>query len=166
MNRIGQYNAKNPEIIVVDPACDRYAEFVQAAQNGEIGLHFCCDGQSAVRMSQRFRADIWIVSSELPDMSGFDLLDMLSPHVLQGAVDPLLSGSRISLDQIGFGMRSGIFVVSESYAVSEEQASLAAGIAGYLVHPVPLNVIRSAREMQGNGEVLLEEGAVSDQQAV
>ena len=162
MNRISQYDAKKPEIIVVDPACDRYAEFVQAAQEGEIGLHFCCDGQSAVRMAQRFRADIWLVNAELPDMSGFDLLDMLSPHVLQGAVDPLLSGSRISLDQIGFGMRSGIYVVSESYEVAEEQASLSAGIAGYLVHPVPLNVIRSGREMQGNSEFQLENSSVND----
>ena len=89
------------EIVIVDPACDRYGDFVQAARAGEVGLHFCCDGRSAVRMARRFRADVWLVSSDLPDMSGFDLLEMLSPHVVQGDVDPMLSGARISLGRIG-----------------------------------------------------------------
>ena len=112
------------EIVIVDGTCDRYGDFVQAAQAGEVGVHFCVDGRSAVRLSRRFRADAWLVAAELPDMSGFDLLDMLSPHVLQGGVDPLLSGSRISLDQIGHGMRSGIFIVSDAYRHSGDQDSL------------------------------------------
>ena len=78
-------------------------------------------------------------------MSGFDLLDMLSPHVLQGSVDPLLSGSRISLDRIGHGMRSGIFIVADNYCLEEEQRSLTSGVAGYLVRPITLDVIRATR---------------------
>lgn len=133
------------EIVVVDPICDRYGDFVEAAQGGEIGLHFCVDGQSAVRLSRRFRADAWVVASELPDMSGFDLLEMLSPHVLQGGVDPLLSGSRISLSSVGHGMRSGIFIVSDAYRLEEEQRALISGVAGYLIRPVTLDVIRASR---------------------
>ena len=133
------------EIVIVDGTCDRYGDFVQAAQAGEVGLHFCVDGRSAVRLSRRFRADAWLVASELPDMSGFDLLDMLSPHVLQGSVDPLLSGSRISLDRIGHGMRSGIVIVADNYCLEEEQRSLTSGVAGYLVRPITLDVIRATR---------------------
>lgn len=133
------------EIVIVDATCDRYGDFVQAAQAGEVGLHFCVDGRSAVRLSRRFRADAWLVASELPDMSGFDLLDMLSPHVLQGSVDPLLSGSRISLDRIGHGMRSGIFIVADNYCLEEEHRSLTSGVAGYLVRPITLDVIRATR---------------------
>lgn len=133
------------EIVVVDPVCDRYGDFVEAAQAGEVGLHFCVDGQSAVRLSRRFRADAWLIATELPDMSGFDLLEMLSPHVLQGDVDPLLGGSRISLGSVGKGMRSGIFVVSDSYRLEEEQLALVSGVAGYLVRPVTLDVIRGSR---------------------
>lgn len=133
------------EIVIVDATCDRYGDFVQAAQAGDVGLHFCVDGRSAVRLSRRFRADAWLVASELPDMSGFDLLDMLSPHVLQGGVDPLLSGSRISLDRIGHGMRSGIFIVSDNYCLEEEQRALTSGVAGYLVRPITLDVIRATR---------------------
>lgn len=133
------------EIVIVDATCDRYADFVQAAQAGDVGLHFCVDGRSAVRLSRRFRADAWLVASELPDMSGFDLLDMLSPHVLQGDVDPLLSGSRVSLDRVGVGMRSGIFIVSDYYRLEDEQRALASGVSGYLVRPVTLDVIRGSR---------------------
>ncbi|MGI9178770.1 MAG: hypothetical protein ACR2IT_13050 [Pirellulales bacterium] len=133
------------EIVIVDATCDRYGDFVQAAQLVEVGLHFCVDGRSAVRLSRRFRADAWLVAAELPDMSGFDLLDMLSPHVLQGGVDPLLSGSRISLDRIGHGMRSGIFIVSDTYRLEDEQRALTSGVAGYLVRPITLDVIRATR---------------------
>ena len=133
------------EIVIVDSTCDRYGDFVRAAQAGEIGLHFCVDGRSAVRLARRFRADAWLVSSELPDVSGFDLVDMLSPHVLQGDVDPLRSGSRISLDHVGEGLRSGIFIVSDAYRLEDEQRALAAGVAGFLVRPVTLDLIRASR---------------------
>ncbi|MCE9629608.1 MAG: hypothetical protein K8S94_02655 [Planctomycetia bacterium] len=141
------------EIVIVDGTCDRYADFVQAAQAGEVGVHFCVDGRSAVRLSRRFRADAWLVAAELPDISGFDLLDMLSPHVLQGGVDPLLSGSRISLDHIGHGMRSGIFIVSDAYRLEEEQRALTSGVAGYLVRPITLDVIRATRTPAGMSAV-------------
>lgn len=133
------------EIVIVDSTCDRYADFVEAAQAGEVGLHFCVDGRSAIRLSRRFRADAWLVSTELPDMSGFDLLSMLSPNIMQGEVDPLMEGSRVSLDRIGEGMRAGIFIVSDTYSLEEEQRSLASGVAGYLVRPVTLDVIRASR---------------------
>lgn len=134
------------EIVVADGNCDRYGDFVQAAQAGEVGLHFCVDGRSAVRLARRFRADAWLVATELSDMSGFDLLEMLSPHVLQGSVDPLLSGSRVSLDRIGHGMRSGIFLVSDSYKIEDEQRALVSGVAGYLVRPVTIDMIRATRQ--------------------
>ena len=133
------------EIVIVDGTCDRYGDFVLAAQAGEVGVHFCVEGRSAVRLSRRFRADAWLVAAELPDMSGFDLVDLLSPHVMQGDVDPLLSGSRISLDRVGHGMRSGIFIVSERYCLEDEQRALASGVAGYLVRPITLDVIRATR---------------------
>ena len=133
------------EIVIVDTSCDRYADFVEAAQAGHVGLHFCVDGRSAIRLSRRFRADAWLVSTDLPDMSGYDLLSMLSPNILQGEVDPLMEGSRVSLDRVGEGMRPGVFLVSDTYSLEEEQRSLASGVAGYLVRPVTVDVIRATR---------------------
>jgi CheY-like chemotaxis protein len=137
------------EIVIVDPACDRYADFVQAAQAGDVGLHFCSDGRAAVRMARRYRANVWLIANELPDMSGFDLLEMLSPHVLQSDVDPMRGGSRISLDRVGETMKSAVFVVSDVYRLDEEQRALASGIAGYLVRPVTVDVIRASRQPAG-----------------
>lgn len=148
------------EIVIVDPVCDRYGDFVEAAQAGLVGLHFCVDGQSAVRLSRRFRADVWLVSSELPDMSGFDLLEMLSAHVLQGNVDPLLAGSRISLGSVGHGMHSGIFMMSNEYRLEDEQRALSSGVAGYLVRPVTVNTIRASRS-----PVMVDETAAVASQA-
>lgn len=137
--------AKLHEIVIVDADCDRYGDFVEAAQRGEIGLHFCVDGRSAIRLARRFRADCWLVAGDLPDMSGFDMLDMLSPHVQQGSVDPLRGGATISLNQLGQGLRSGIFVMADTYSIEEEQRALIAGVAGYLTRPIALDMIQAAR---------------------
>ena len=133
------------EIVIVDASCDRYGDFVQAAQAGEVRLHFCVDGTSAIRLSRRFRADAWLVAVDLPDMSGFDLLEMLVPSVLQAEVDPLRGGSSLSLVRVGEATRSGVFIVSDEYRVEDEQRALESGVAGYLVRPLTLDVIRQSR---------------------
>jgi hypothetical protein len=71
---------------------------------------------------------------------------MLSVHVLHADVDPMLSGARISLDRIGEAPRSAIYMVANEYRLEDEQRSLVSGIAGYLVRPVTLDVIRATRE--------------------
>lgn len=134
------------EIVIVDPEYDRYADFVAAARAGEVGLHFCGDANSAVRMARRFRADVWLVSSELADMAGFDLLEVLSAHVVHGDVDPMLPGSRISLDRLGERPRSAIFMIADHYHLGDEQRALVSGIAGYLVRPITIDVIRATRD--------------------
>lgn len=133
------------EIVIVDPHCDRYADFVSAAMDGEIGLHFCTDAQSAIKLARRFRADVWLVSDDLPDMEGFDLLPLLTEQVSQGEVDPLLRGRRQSLGNLGHSRHSGIFIVAEEYSIEGEQRALAAGIAGYLVRPVSAELVKSLR---------------------
>jgi hypothetical protein len=71
---------------------------------------------------------------------------MLSPHVVHGDVDPMLSGARISLDRLGEGPRSAIFMVADEYRLEDEQRALVSGIAGYLVRPITLDVIRATRD--------------------
>ena len=138
------------EVVIVDSSCDQYGDFVRAAREGKISLHFCVDGRSAMRLARRFRADAWLVAAEPPDMSGFDLVDMLSPHVLQGDVDPLRAGARISLDRLGSDRHAAIFVVSDAYRIEDEQRALAAGVAGYLVRPVTLDLVH--RDLEGSRE--------------
>jgi CheY-like chemotaxis protein len=139
--------AEMHEIVIVDSACEKYGDFVRAAEDGELGLHFCIDGRSAVRLARRFRADAWLVATDLPDMSGFDLVTMLMRDVLNR--DPMLGGSRMVPRPIGQTMRPGVFVVSDTYRLEDEQRSLAEGVAGYLVRPVTLELIRLARQPLG-----------------
>jgi PleD family two-component response regulator len=75
------------EIVIVDSRIDRYEDLVRAAQAGNVGLQFCADGQAALRLARHFHADIWLVSADLPDMSGFDLVEMLGPGIARLADD-------------------------------------------------------------------------------
>jgi CheY-like chemotaxis protein len=147
------------EVVIVDPACESYSDFVDAARSGDFGLHFCVDGRSALRLARRFRADAWLLAVDLPDMSGFDLLSSLAVHVLQGGVDPLRSGSRISLGRPRDTIRSGIFMVADAYRVDQERQALASGVSGYLVRPVTLDLFRSHTSSVGWGSA---ERAVGD----
>lgn len=106
------------EIVVVDPMCERYADFVEAARAGTVGLHMCVDGRSAIRLSRRFRADAWLVAVDLPDMSGHDVVEMLE--------------------------RPGIFLVADDYRPADEQRALAAGVAGFLVGRVTIDTLLAA----------------------
>jgi PleD family two-component response regulator len=137
------------QVVVVDGRCDRYdscyGSFFKAAAAGTVGVHVCIDARSAVRLARRFRADCWLVATDLPDMSGFDLLEMLLPHVLQAEVDPLRSGAVRSLADRAAVRHGGVFMVADSYSLADEQRALAAGVAGYLVRPVSLDVVSSMR---------------------
>ena len=134
------------EIVIVDSSYDKYDDFVQSARAGQVGLQFCVDGRSAIRLARRFRADMWLISTDLPDMSGFDLLDMLAPRVMQGDVDPQIQCSRRSLDRVSSSRHAGVFIVSTVYRMEDEQTALSAGVSGYLVRPVTLDLIRATRE--------------------
>jgi len=137
------------ELVIVAPDCDRFDDFVAAGRRGEIGLHFCVDARSAIRMARRFRADVWLVAADLPDMSGFDLLEILKPFVSHAAVDPLLGGATISLDRLGRGLRSGVFLVANAYSFEDEQRALRAG-AGYLAGPVSMELLLASRGRTGH----------------
>lgn len=129
------------QIVIVAASCDRFGDFVRAAQAGEIGLHVCIDGHSAVRLAKRFAADAWIVAVDLPDMSGFDLVDMLSARLLADDVDPPRSRARLIHERGGEAVHAAIFTVSDDYRIEDEQRALAAGVAAFFVHPVTLDVI-------------------------
>jgi len=134
------------EVVIVDPKIELYGDFVQEARQGNVGLHFCVDGRSAVRLARRFRADVWLVSDQLPDIDGLDLVEMLAPQVMQANVDPNRSGATRSLSNVDRNGRSGIFIVADDYCLEDEQQALSSGVAGYLVRPVTIDVINSIRE--------------------
>ncbi|MFM7243344.1 MAG: hypothetical protein ACKO40_04100 [Planctomycetaceae bacterium] len=138
------------ELVIVSRSCERFADFMAAGRRGDIGLHLCIDGRSALRMSRRFRADVWLVAADLPDMSGLDLVEMLLPSVARAEVDPLVGGTAMSLDRIGDTLRTAVFVVAERYSFADEQRALRAGAAGYVAGPLHLELLREARRCRSD----------------
>jgi len=130
-------------VVIVDRAWDRYPEFVAAAAAGRLELHFCSDGRAALRLARRFQADAWLVSDNLPDMDGLDLVPLLAEQICQLQVDPLVRCSRrpaAGEPRIG---RGRVFFVAPHYAADMEEQSLASGSAGYLVHPLAIDLLAS-----------------------
>lgn len=142
------------ELVIVAADCERFADFVAAGRRGDVGIHFCVDGRSALRMSRRFRADVWLVAAELPDMSGFDLVEMLLPAVARAELDPLLVGRAMPSDRIRDALRTAVFVVAEGYSFADEQRALRAGAAGYVAGPLQLDLLRDARQCRHAGRQL------------
>lgn len=133
-------------VVVVDDRSDRidtlYAVLYRAAAAGTLTLHVCVDGRSALRLARRCRADCWLVAAELPDMSGFDLLEMFRMLPADGERPSHAASTPAMVAQAPQG---GIFMIADSYSMADEQRALAAGVAGYLVQPVGLDVVASMR---------------------
>jgi CheY-like chemotaxis protein len=132
-----------PNVVIVDGRCDRYGPFFDAAASGRMSVHVCVDGRSAMRLARRFHADCWLVAVDLADMCGFDLLDMLSPQMLQPQATPQRWGDAVSGN--ASLAHPGVFLLADSYRLADEQRALASGAAGYLVGPVGLDVVHSMR---------------------
>ena len=76
-------------------------------------------------------------------------------------LNPMLSGARISLGRLGEGTRSAVFMVADEYRLEDEQRALVSGIAGYMVRPITLDVIRATRDPAANPGVVdaVEDGS-------
>lgn len=130
-------------VVIVDPAWDRYPDFVAAAAASRLELHFCSDARAALRLARRFQADAWLVSDNLPDMDGLDLVPLLADQVCQGQVDPLVRSTRRSAASQPRVGRGRVFFVAPHYSPDTEERSLAGGSAGYLVQPITIDLLAS-----------------------
>ena len=90
------------QIIVADSRPRDYRNLVQLTGDNRWHLHFFTTGYAAIRFGSA--ADLWIVNTQLPDMSGFDLFELL--------------GERAA--------RAPTFIVSDQYSADEERAPVAA----------------------------------------
>ena len=65
------------DVIVVDPRPDDYALLLGAAGVG-LQFQFGGDGEQAVRVRPSTTNVLWLVNTVLPDMSGFELYQLLA----------------------------------------------------------------------------------------
>lgn len=66
-----------PSVVVVDPRFDAYKQLSASARLGRIGLHCRSSGADAIKLARRLRVDAWLIASDLDDMSGHDLVQLL-----------------------------------------------------------------------------------------
>ena len=150
--RWGEAACRTPEIVIVDAGRWFHQSLVEDARIGSINLHVCVDGQAALRLARRFRADAWLVNTDLPDTDGFDLVASLLPRIRRAAIDPLIGGVLPSVDDAGHSRHDGVFLVAAHYRLADEQRALASGANGYLVRPWDmdvLDIVLNGREATG-----------------
>ena len=107
-------------VVVVDSDRSDYAALEQLAAESQWKIHFLHSGRDALRLDEHLASDLWIINVKLPDMSGFDLVEMLWPRT----------------------GRAVIFLVTDQYRTEDEIRARSLGVAHYLCKPLEAAYLR------------------------
>jgi DNA-binding response OmpR family regulator len=107
-------SAPSIRITIVDSAPQDYVALLAAADAPGVSIHFLSSGNDALRFARRCHSELWVINSQLPDMSGFDLAEMLR------------SVRRSTL----------VFLIGDEYRLDDEMQALTLGLAKYLCKPL------------------------------
>ena len=107
-------HATSLQVVVVDDCPGDYTVFGPLEQNGELKLQFITTGGDALRRSQGLSVNLWLINTQLPDLSGFDIVEMLQP------VPP----------------GTAVFLIGNHYRSADELKALRLGVSKYLVKPL------------------------------
>ena len=77
---------RTPTIIVVDSQPTDYQGWNAAAETSGARLQFVASAEEALRLSRTTAVDLWVVSAELPGLSGYELCGMLKAQSASTAV--------------------------------------------------------------------------------
>jgi DNA-binding response OmpR family regulator len=102
------------DIAIVDATPVDYAELATPAYQLGVTLRSFRTAREALCAAARFRADLWMINVHLPDMPGFDVVEMLRSEQRKGC----------------------FFCISDAYVVEEEIRSHLLQAAAYLCKPV------------------------------
>lgn len=105
---MARLNEPNLHVVVVDSQPTGYRTLVALAETQRWHTHFLTSGSAAIKIARRLRAELWMIHVSLPDMSGFDLYEMLREQL----------------------ERATTFLISDEYDPEEEQR--ACGIKAHL----------------------------------
>jgi DNA-binding response OmpR family regulator len=121
-------------VAVVDPDRD-YQDAISALMAAnEATFRFYGSGREALRLGAVDHGALWLISVELPDMTGLDLLEMLRDR-LDGAA---------------------VCMVGKTYRVEDEMGAYRAGAAMYACKPIDASWLRACirrRDRAGPSEV-------------
>jgi CheY-like chemotaxis protein len=115
-----------PSVVVVDPRFDAYKQLAASARLGRIGLHCRSSGADALKLARRLRVDAWLIASDLDDMSGHDLVQLLRDR--HEGVDADATSVAIVATADTTGRQKKL----------AEQEALDAGADAFIQHPITL----------------------------
>jgi DNA-binding response OmpR family regulator len=107
---MARFLRSDAHIVVADARPKDYRDLALLAGDNRWHLHFFTTGHAAIRHGRPSSSDLWIVNARLPDMNGFDLLEIISAQVA----------------------KSSIFVMSDRYELEDERRACQCGAALYL----------------------------------
>jgi DNA-binding response OmpR family regulator len=97
-------------VVVVDRQPTGYHGLVELAEEHDWHVHFLTSARAALHFAGRLSADLWMVHVSLPEMSGFDLYEILREQVVEATA----------------------FMVSDQYNSDDEHRACRIGAALYL----------------------------------
>ena len=100
--------------VIVDATPDDYAAIASDKSNDALEWRFVTRGGAALREAHGSGVGLWMINVCLPDMSGLDLLEMLSP---------------------GLG-GTPVFVIADEYHTQHERDALRLGATKFFCKPV------------------------------
>jgi CheY-like chemotaxis protein len=101
-------------VVIVDSTPQDYEAVLAAAGTPGVSIHFLLSGTDALHFARRCQSGLWVINAQLPDMSGFDLAEMLR-SVRRSAV---------------------VFIIGDEYRLDDEMQALTLGLAKYLCKPL------------------------------
>ncbi len=107
------------EIAIVDATPSDYSELATPAYELGVTLRSLRTGREALHAAAQFSPDLWMINVRLPDMSGFDVVEMLRSERCE----------------------SCFFCISDAYVAEEEIRSHVLQAAAYLCKPVQVEWI-------------------------
>ena len=73
-------------IVVVDPRPHNYHELAALASHNGWHIHLLTNASATMRLARSTHVALWMINVRLPDMSGFDLLEMIRDQLADARV--------------------------------------------------------------------------------
>ncbi len=108
--------ARSERIVIVDSDATEYRRLFYTAPISTPSLCFLSTGRAAMRLSPPLDDRLWMINSELPDMPGCQLFEMLAER----------------LEEVP------VMIVGDRYRVEDELRACRAGAALYLCKPLDI----------------------------
>lgn len=97
MSLFDKPSSRRRRMVVVDPSIDDYAGWADDTRDGSLRITLATSGADALALLPSHCDVDWIVSSDLPDMTGLELLHML--HAIEPDLPVQLVTNQYDMDQ-------------------------------------------------------------------